>query len=187
MAIRKHPTLFGKLIWVNLVSYWSDIGIDNDIFPEIRTRSKFTYVTPTRGGFEKWKAKEYADSPPPPGVHLGRPGRETDVTLEPTFLGRLLGAWQSLHWRVFQQMFWVWAFLAVLCLGVRKLIRSRGRHLGAFILCALGLTAVGACMVICMLARGIERYSYPTQFICYLSFALLPLLWTTAAPKREEG
>jgi hypothetical protein len=186
MAIRKHPALYLKYVWTNLVSYWGDIGEDTDIYPILTIRSSINYVTKNRG-FEKWKAKEYADALPPEAVHLGPPGRPNDVTLEPTFLGLVHRVWQSWHWRIFQQTIWNWAFLAVLVLSVIKLIRSRGHHQGAFILSVLGLTVIGACLVICLLARGIERYSYPTQFICYLSVALLPLLWMTPKPGRGEG
>jgi len=59
-----------------------------------------------------------------------------------------------------------------------KLVRSRGRHLGAFILTVLTLMALGSAAVVCLVETACDRYSYPTQFIYYLSVALLPLLWT---------
>ncbi len=184
MAIRRHPILYIKYCWANLVTYWTGIALNTDFYSAVAVRGSMTYVTKNRG-YEKWKAKEFADSPPPVGVLIGPSGTPQNVTLASTSLSSLHRGWQSLHWKVFQRLFWVWAYFATFILSVGKLIRSRGRNLGAFILCTLGLTAIGASLVICLIARSVERYSYPTQFICYLSVALLPLLWVSKGTRRD--
>jgi len=85
--------------------------------------------------------------------------------------------WQS-TW--FQTKWWLLAYLAALLAGIGRLARCRGHHAGAFILCLVALVPLGAALVTCVVNIAIVRYSYPAQFIYYLSVALLPAAWSTA-------
>jgi hypothetical protein len=62
-------------------------------------------------------------------------------------------------------------------LGAARLIRSHGRHAGAFLLLVLTLIPVGSSLVVCLTEIAADRYSYPTQFLYYLSVALASLAW----------
>ena len=84
---------------------------------------------------------------------------------------------QSIQWTLFQQRFWEVAFFIAFAVSTLKLIISKGRHLGAFILFILTIAAIGASLETCLSELALERYAFPTEFIYYLSVAFLPLLW----------
>jgi hypothetical protein len=80
-------------------------------------------------------------------------------------------------------------------LSAAQLGRLRGRHPGAFLLLVLTLIPLGASLVVCLVEVATDRYSYPTQFICYLLVALCPLpgpassgaLTTAPAPRASPA
>jgi hypothetical protein len=172
IAIKRHPDLYAKYVWVNLVTFFSGIGYKFDIYSSLLYRSR---------GNLPGEASAYqlgASGPAAAGVSAPAPAGG----LLESVLQRLLLAWQSFHGVVFQSLFWTWAYFAMLVLSAGQLLRFRGRHLGAFLLFVLTLIPLGASLVVCLVEVATDRYSYPTQFICYLSVALAPLLWRAALP-----
>jgi hypothetical protein len=190
IAIRRHPSLYAKFVWVNLVEYFGGIGYKFDLDSSLEYRATAplpTEVTP-------------ADLTAPEGrpAHPTPPRRDSGAAVGDAsgleYLLKKLGlAWQGFHGAVFQNVAWSWAWLAVMVLSLVRLVASRGRHQGAFLLFALTLIPLGASLVVCMVEVALDRYSYPTQFICYLSVALCPLLWGASgagaarAPARASG
>ena len=75
----------------------------------------------------------------------------------------------------------------MLVLSVTQLVRFRGRHFGAFLLLVLTLIPLGASLVVCLVEVATDRYSYPTQFVCYLSVALAPLLFAAGRGGLAAG
>ena len=178
-AIIKHPDLYAKFFWINTVIFFNTIQYKFDLFAALTFRAKQNYAATDRG-YDVPSSKEYVTPHPPPEVLITGTGDNASVTLTPTFLGQLEIYWQSWHWKIFQQQVWFWIFLIVFVAGVIRLIFARGHHVGAALVCLIGLMVFGACSLVCLVELGIERYSYPTQFIYYLSPVLLPLLWSPA-------
>jgi hypothetical protein len=166
LAIKKHPVFYLKFIMANEWSYFGNIEHHFDFYAYLVQEANRYNV-----------ANDYADSAPPGAVEIVRTGTKAQISLADTPLKRLHETWQAFHWAVFQQIFWVFAYFAVLGLSFFQLVRFRGRHLGAFILFILALGVLGENLITCLVEIGLERYAYPTQFIYYLSVALLPLLW----------
>ena len=181
VAIHKHPDLYAKFVYSNLVYYFKGVETKFDYYSFLTSRAEQTYL-PGQPGYKLPYAKEYLAAVPPPAITV-QAGPPPAVSLAPSFLRRLHECWQRFQWIVFQQIFWSWSYLAILALSLIQLARFRGRHFGAFILAVLTATALGASLVVCLVEISIERYSYPTQFIYYLSVALIPLLWM---PNRAE-
>lgn len=146
IAIRRHPDLYAKYVWANMVAFFGGIGYAFDFDASMRYR--------TRGV-------------PAAGAGGTSPGER--------LLRGVQHAWQGVHGAVYQSVLWSWAYAALLGLSVARLLRARGRDAGAFLLFALALMPLGASLVVCLVETATDRYSYPTQFVCYLLVALSPL------------
>jgi hypothetical protein len=175
-AIRRHPSLYAKFVWVNLVEFFRDVGYKYDFNASMAYR--ISGPTP-----DKVKAADLTQGggfPEPPTEPLRRVSddpKHHDPSTPERLLQRLQIAWQTLHGFVFQNVVWSFAYFIVGALSLAQLARCRARHLGAFLLCVITLIPIGASLVVCMFEVALDRYSYPTQFIYYLSVALFPLLW----------
>jgi Dolichyl-phosphate-mannose-protein mannosyltransferase len=175
IAIRRHPALYAKYVWVNLVTFFEGIGYKFDVYSSLRYRSRGQLP----GEAQAFGLKGEGDGPALSGATPAPPAAGRDdagVSAAEYCLGRLQLAWQGLHGLVFQNILWSWAYLAMLAASFVQLVRFRGRHLGAFLLFVLTLIPLGASLVVCLVETATDRYSYPTQFVCYLSVALSPLL-----------
>jgi hypothetical protein len=80
--------------------------------------------------------------------------------------------------QMFGSALWVYAFFLVLFMALVRLAASGGRHLGAFVVSVIGISVVCAGLLVCLVEYGGQRYSYPTEFIYFVTVALAPLLWT---------
>ena len=178
VAIRRHPVLYAKYVWVNLVTFFEGIGYKFDVYSSLRYRARGQLPGEARAYDQKAAAGVPAAAP---AGDQGPPAAAP--TIAERALGRLQLAWQGLHGLVFQNVLWTWAYFAMLALSLAQLVRFRGRHLGAFLLFVLALVPLGASLVVCLVETATDRYSYPTQFVCYLSVALFPLLF---AARRDE-
>jgi len=177
IAIRRHPDLYAKYVWVNMVMFFEGISYKFDVYASLNYRVRGKLPSDARA-YELDGAGEHPALSQAASVQAAG-GRE-DVPLAERLLKKLLLAWQSFHGVIFQSMFWTWAYFAALALSAAQLVRFHGRHLGAFLLFVLTLIPLGASLVVCLVETATDRYSYPTQFICYLCLALAPLLWSSA-------
>jgi hypothetical protein len=164
LAIRKHPDLYAKYVWTNLVAFFGGIGYNFDFYASMAYR--------TRGQLPG-EASAYMSN--------GAPGSpDSQKAHEVPFVERsLVGlqhAWQAFHGLVYQELFWTWIYLAISILTLVKLVQSRGHDSGCVLLFVISLIPLGASLVVCLVEVATDRYSYATQFVCYLMAALSPLL-----------
>ena len=176
MAIRRHPILYAKYVWVNLVNFFEGIGYKFDIYGSLRYRESASL--PGDAGALHPDATDAHGAPPAPALD--------GASRMEAALKRLQLAWQSFHGMVFQNLAWSWAYLGILAASFARLAASRWRHEGAFLLLVLSLIPLGAALVVCLVEVALDRYSYATQFICYLLVALLPLLGASGADLRAR-
>ena len=163
IAIRRHPDLYAKYVWVNMVSFFEGIGYKFDFYASMNYRTRGQTPADARAYAREGAGAAPADDAP------RRP------TAERALRGLQL-AWQGIHGAVYQTVLWTWAYAAMFVLSAARLVAARGRHEGAFLLFVLSLIPLGAGLVVCLVETATDRYSYPTQFICYLLVALAPLL-----------
>jgi len=200
VAIKRHPILYAKYVWVNMVMFFGGIGYKYDIQSSLEYRATGPIPSEVRASdLTKDEVRPVA----PPAAAPGRGVEITDESALEVFMRKRRLAWQGFHGIVFENVAWSWAYLAVTVLSLAQLVRSRGRHLGAFLMVVVTLIPLGASLVVCMFEVALDRYSYPTQFVYYLSVALVPLLWLgggrgqnaaghapdrpPASPRRDEG
>jgi hypothetical protein len=177
LAIRRHPILYAKFVWVNVVEYFRGVGYKFDV------RSALSYREQGNPGDARWRASPAPLEPDHAAAPAGNPGASG---LERLVTALQLG-WQSVQGALFQRTLWSWALFCMLALSAVKLARSRGRDVGSFLLLALTLIPVGSSLVVCLVEVAADRYSYPTQFIYYLCVALAPLLWGPALASPGVG
>jgi hypothetical protein len=203
-AIKKHPDLYAKFVWTNLYVFYKIIEVGKwDFYGNITTRVVGFY-SDWDGGFHPLDhsfsglyhntyldgqfSKEYSNIYHLDFASVSGSGETAVVDLVDTPLKRLHMSLQPIQWMLFHQIFWVMAFFIVFGVSTLKLLISKGKHLGAFILFVMAITVIGASLITSLSEEVLERYAYPTQFIYYLSVALFPLLWPgDKAGSRDAG
>ena len=176
-AIQKHPTLYVKFVWANMVYFFKMPEPFN--FYDVLSRSaqqRLNQLMQPKVLYPS-SVKETATTPLPSSIQVVGNGTHARVFLSDTELKSLHLLWQSFYWHIYGRGFWVWVYFAVFAVSACMLLLSRGRHLGAFILFLLASSVLGAGLVVCLVDIASQRFAYPTQFVYYLSPALLPLLW----------
>jgi hypothetical protein len=184
MAIRRHPVLYAKFVWVGLVEFYKGVGYDFDIESSIEYRKRGNPLAEMAGSHPDIVAARLAAStsasPPDAALRV----REAEPAGERLLRG-LQHAWQRIHGVVFQEVAWSLAFFAVTAVGAVQLARTKGRDRSVFLLFVLTLIPLGASLVVSLVVISADRYSYPTQFLYYLCVVLTPLLFG-GAPKADR-
>ena len=187
IAIERHPKYYAKFVWTNVVYFFDPIAARYEFYGTLQERAKEHYSGRDRG-YALPYAKEYLAGSPPPAITLTGHGTDATAALRQTFLRRMHEAVQSEHWAIFQRAIWKWIYVATLVLSTILLVVRRGRDPATFLVFLITLYPLGASLVVSLVELSIERYSYPTEFVYYLSAALFPLLWCGAkgAPTEKE-
>ncbi len=175
IAIRRHPDLYAKFVWVNLVEFFTDIGYKYDFDASREYRAAGPNPNNLRAS-DLTPDGSAAAAQPVPNAREAAASGPADVSRPERMMRSLRHAWQTFHGILFQNVIWTWGYLLISVLGFGQLVRHRGRHVGAFLLVLLALIPLGASLVVCLSEVALDRYSYPTQFVYYLSVALFPLL-----------
>jgi len=183
VAIRRHPDRYAKFVSSMLYLYYAkNIRYEIDFRYFLQDRAKSLYVDrPYADGI----GRAYADVGPPPAVTIVREADDAAVGLQSTPARRLYLVFVWLHKVVFARAVWSVLFFAVFLSSTLMLVKTRGRHAGAFFVFALTASAFGASLVVCLVEYASFRYSYPTEWTYYLSTALFPLAFTQSAPSIE--
>ena len=188
IAIRKHPVLYAKFVWVGLVEYFGGVGYAFDIESSIAYRRQGNRLDGVKGYHPDETAARIASVSNGAASDTTLRGKEAASGQERLVKG-LQHIWQRLHAAIFQQVAWSYAYFGVLILSVLRLARSRSRDTSAFLLFVLTLIPLGASLNVSLVVITADRYSYPTQFLYYLCVALTPLLFAAnpAASEADRG
>jgi hypothetical protein len=199
-AIFKHPDIYLKLFLANMRAYFylncQDMNfcgiltqarkklpakvysIAGFADPQVSFNRRFNiknYALTLNDDFAKDLLKEYYPvyawqkkySAPPP---LAR------FQLKNSFWQRGYQGFQKLIRSFFRNVIWTILFLIVAVFTFIRLIRTRFHHRGAFVFFLLAVSAILNAVMACMSVPAIVRYSYPLEFVLYLSAAFLPLI-----------
>jgi hypothetical protein len=185
IAIRRHPVLYAKFVWVGLVEYFEGVGYKFDIESSIAYRERGNPLDLISGLHPDETAARLA------AVSNGAASAATSLgsgapPAQERFLRGLQHLWQRLHGAIFQNMAWFYGYLIVFTLSAARLVRTRCRNRSVFLLFVLTLIPLGASLNVALVVISSDRYSYPTQFIYYLCVALTPLLFGSV-PGVDEG
>ena len=99
---------------------------------------------------------------------------------------RLFERWHrrltNIHTVLFCNPAWILAFLVVLGFAAVRVLQTGFRHMGAFILFLLTVSALIYWLMIAFFSYPYPRYTYVMEFISYLS----PFIWPIAVSRDER-
>jgi len=208
-AIRSRPAIYLKFVASNLQVYLFHRKTDHDfyaalqrrralahryrqrfsgrsaeeIFRALRIYYKQDYLDTLSIGFSRAFLKEYWDLDPldKDGIHhlLKQP-------LQLGFLHRVHRFVEHWHNTLFRSNLWIYLYFAVLLVTLSRWILSRFRHLGAFVLAVLTVSALLHGVLVSMSALPTDRLNYPLDYVIYLAPLLLPLA-LRADPRERDA
>jgi hypothetical protein len=183
MAIRRHPVLYAKFVWVGLVEFYEGVRFKYDIESSMAYRKRGNPLYGMSGSHPDETAARLAAEAAPQAAGVGPPQSAGELLVR-----RIQHLWQGLHGAIFQNLAWAAAYFAVLAASAFRTVRTRARDKGVFLLFILALIPLGAGLVVSLIVISSDRYSYPTQFLYYLCVALTPLLLANKrAPPGKDG
>jgi len=109
-------------------------------------------------------------------VEMVANGRAEVRTID-TLVKRIHLAFLGLQEIIFRQKIWGFAFLPVVLLSAVQWLRTRFVDERYSLIFSIASLHFGAGLLVAMVEESLWRYSYPTEFACYLSMALVPLLF----------
>ena len=190
-SIKKHPDLYEKFVVAQLATYFlANIETQPDFVDSIRDRAQAIYVekrfSKEKGDqFRTALAKEFAAPPLLPTIRITGTGEDGSVVMESHSPWRqLYVVLFTIRNRLFTSPLWILACFVVFALSLIRLVASRGRHTGAFILVAVILSVFSASMVVALVEEALTRYSYTMEWAYYLSVALAPSLFFSEVAAR---
>lgn len=78
---------------------------------------------------------------------------------------------------VFRNPIWIMLFAIAYLISIVKLLQSKFKNKNAFVIFMIGNTLLLSSILVAMVQLPYNRYSAPTEFVYYLSVALLPSLF----------
>ena len=191
-SVLASPATYTKFVWtmgylfyVHNTRYVADFG---DLM-KYRVQNLYTSQVVAQVGTDPVRTElltTYLKQPLPAAVDTSSACRAADqVALVPTPLRRVHRITQTVRDSLFARALWVYLAAAAFLAACVQLVRTRGRHAGAFTVFLLGATALAAGAVVCLVEYAGQRYSYPTEFLYASMVALSPLLWSPARRTPE--
>ena len=189
-SIAKHRDRYAKFVATQLwLQFFSNPRYYEDAIAFIRNRISEIYATDkyARGvapEFYQSLAMEWADRPAIAAFRVDGTGTDAEITIDRSSpLVRGQHVVMVLRHIIFGNALWTWLYVVTLIAATIQMVRTRGRHRGAFLALMLTLSCFGAALVVALVEYGGHRYSAPTQFVYYLP--ILPMLFIEPRDDRE--
>lgn len=187
-AILKHPDYYFKHLVVMMDAYFAGVGQEHEFSAYIKNRVMTLYINKhfsaaKENPFMVRLAKEFADADPPPTVRITDYDINTDMNLDDRVLLVRTPAWRLYYLGylfrkvIFARLIWRLVYLVSGLASAWQLLRHRGRHQGAFILFIMTISVLGAGLIVSLAEYSQPRYSYPMEWVYYLSLILLPMIF----------
>lgn len=182
-SIRRNPGLFLKIFLMNLRLYFfRDITLAYDIYAGQLGNEynqlvlRRDYGTWAKSEDEKRSLlREYYD--PVENPYFVKKDKEGGyvVELKPTKLRVIHEAYNKVQYKIFRKAAWPVILFVIFLVSSVVFIARRGRDANSFLLIIITSSAIGH-GIICSIFANTPRFSAPTEFLYYLSAALLPIL-----------
>lgn len=179
-AIKKHPDLYAKVVKSMLINFFINVGTvgaERELVEYLKSMARFLNIDKRPEWLSAAIAREYATPVNLSAVSVIGSGANAQIVIKPTPLWRVYRAVNALRNFIFAKVFWSYIFFIVFFISVVMLIKSKAQNKGAFFLFTMTSAVIGAAMIVSLAEASLSRYSYPTEFIYYLSLVLLPLIF----------
>jgi len=189
-AIKHHPEYYAKFVYTQIV-YFFAINIarqELDYTDILRSRAQTLYSLSLPGGqvnsTRTWTITQKYVGNPPAFVRVDDRGEATLVE-QRSAARSLYETCLAVRRQLLVTTLWVWIYAVGLLLSTYRVMQTRARSEGPFILWLLNLSVLGVCLVVSLVEVAMPRYSYVTEFVYYLNAALFPLLWQDPPEPRR--
>lgn len=157
LSIRQHPDIYLKFVGVNFYQFYRHALLnrnhDHDFYNDLPVR------------YNRY---------PAPHPHIRRVGEQ--VVVDATWSRRLHERFNQVHEAIFWRAIWLLGALLLFPVAIWRLIRSRARDAGAFLVFACVLALLGAGLIVALVQMPMTRYGATALFFSYLSPLYLCLL-----------
>ena len=187
-SVKKHPFFYIKFVMTMLINYYT-LPAETDFRQYIYNRANLIYIDEHYSGKRDTPiimthiGKEYSNTAPPDTIIIINRSPETRLTdrmiLKETAGWKLYYVMQQLRQKYFSPIPWVVLFFATFFFASGKLIYKRGHDLGAFMIFIIGVSNIGAGLLVSLVEYSQPRYSYPMEWAYYTVVMLAPLLFHT--------
>lgn len=184
-AVRAHPTQYLKFVstsaymffWRGPQSYYSYASSLPDRYKELYLPSERIFFSDNEA-LKRYALSEVIAAGPPKHFYVTRDEETTTVTVRRTALYNVHEAISAgLFPVIFNGKVWFWGVVGFLGMVAFAWLRGEIRKLvSADVLLSAsvtGLTLLGAGLIVSLVQRGIDRYSYPTRFLYFLALPIL--------------
>ena len=183
-AMAAHPSAALRVFVSTLYGFLTDQSAYRvDMYSEVPFMANQMYVEGTAKN--RFVSREFFAWPAIRGLEVATDpaGKRTIVLNHQELRGRGLYLFmRGLCAYAFDRRPWTLLYLIVFALSAVRVIQTRMRHWGAFIVFMTCSCLLGAALLLAGVAAVGNRYAVPTKFIEVLSVGLAPLLW-----RKEAG
>jgi hypothetical protein len=179
LSIRRHPELYLKFVAVNYYKYYQSGFLNPSFYYWLRYRYDYLYVqrdlattTTLSENDRRDLLMEYWDPPPQP--HVRRVGELT--VIDTTWSRCIHERFNEIHDAIFSNVIWLFAAILLFPVAIWKLVRSRARDAGAFLVFTHLLAFAAAGLVIGISVIAIQRFGVTSLFMLHLTPLYLCLL-----------
>ena len=177
-AILSHPQMFIKWFWMNFYIFIKDTASWH-VFYYSGIRDLYNNLWKDVSGNDPFVMKEYTQFPILKYLPVVDSGANKEITVIPSTLYIINQEFNYLLIILFDNIFWLPVYLFVVISSAIKLVHSKFRDEGAFVVFVFGQSLLMAGVIVALLAGGMSnRYPAPTRFIEYLTVCFSPLLFT---------
>jgi hypothetical protein len=189
LAIRRHPELYLKFIAVNFYEFYRSAFFTPSFYDWLRYRYDYLYVrrelaTSFSESDGRGLLMEYWD--PAPQSHVRRVGEQ--IVVDNTWSRRMHEQFNQVHIAIFSRVIWLFVAILLFPVAIWKLVRSRARDAGAFLVFTYLSALAGAGLIIGLTVFGMYRYGVTSLFMCHLIPLYLCLLtWRNVGMVTETA
>lgn len=192
-AIKNYPLVYMKFFSVNLYRFFTNIRRPENYtaqleksYRKVAVDSAF-YKRIDQGGWQQISSDE-SDYEAIKSFYLEDIGKQKNLEyiivnpdnsaeLKPTFLKSVYEIYEFIYNRIFRNIIWLFIFGAAFMMSVYNLYKSRLTDSDALIFFILGLMFVSKAVMVSLVEMSLERYSYPVEFIFYLSLPFMIIMF----------
>lgn len=188
-AVKKHPDIYAKFFISNFVQYFRNISKTFELRPKYEGVYKSIVIDKRhltaleKGGWQQVSTNEsdYAkvadlyrqNEIRTAGLEYFEIAGPEKIILEDTFIFSMYEIYEKIYNVLFRNYFWLISGFAVFCYSLIRIIKSKFADDDALIYFLLGLIYGTKALMVSLVESSLERYSFPVEFVLYLSIPFL--------------
>lgn len=199
-AVKKHPDIYAKFFISNFVQYFRNISKSFELRPKYEgvyksialDRRHLTALE--KGGWQQVSTNE-SDYAKIADLYRQNEFRTAyleyfekidndKVNLKNTFLFSIYEIYEKIYNLLFRNYFWIISGIAVFIYSIIRIFKSSFTDDDAFIYFLLGLMYGLKAVMVSLVESSLERYSFPVEFVLYLSIPFL-LIFILKSKKKN--